>query len=50
MKKKKIYDGKIIGLSLYDLTIRGKKIKREIIEHRGAAAILAIDENLPLPF
>ncbi len=45
MKKKKIYDGKIIGLSLYDLTIRGRKIKREIIEHRGAAAILAIDKN-----
>ena len=45
MKKKKIYDGKIIGLSLYDLTISGRKIKREIIEHRGAAAILAIDKN-----
>lgn len=45
MKKRKIYDGKILGLNVYELTIRGKKIKREIIEHRGAAAILAFDEK-----
>ncbi len=45
MRKKTIYEGKILGLNLYDLTIRGRKIKREIIEHRGAAAILAFDEN-----
>ncbi|MEO9309909.1 MAG: NUDIX hydrolase [Nitrososphaera sp.] len=45
MKKKIIYDGKILGLSIYDITVRGRKIKREIIEHRGAAAILAFDEN-----
>ena len=45
MKKKKIYDGKILGLSVYDLTIRKRKVKREIIEHRGAAAMLAIDKD-----
>lgn len=45
MKKKKIYEGKILGLTLYDLTIRGRKVKREIIEHRGAAAMLAIDKD-----
>ena len=45
MKKKKIYEGKILGLSVYDGTIEGRKVKREIIEHRGAAAILAFDEN-----
>ena len=45
MRKKKIYDGKILGLTLYDLTIRGRKVKREIIEHRGAAAMLAIDKD-----
>ncbi|MFN3653880.1 MAG: NUDIX hydrolase [Candidatus Nitrosotenuis sp.] len=45
MKKKTIYDGKILGLSIYDITVRGRKIKREIVEHRGAAAILAFDEN-----
>jgi|GEM_PF-3886249 len=45
MRKKKIYDGKILGLSIYDITIQGRKVKREIIEHRGAAAILAFDEK-----
>ncbi len=45
MKKKKVYDGKILGLSLYDVTIQGKKVKREIIEHRGAAAMLAITKD-----
>ena len=45
MKKKKIYDGKILGLNVYELTIRGRKVKREVIEHRGAAAMLAFDEN-----
>lgn len=45
MQKKTIYEGRILGLSLYDLTVNGRKIKREIIEHRGAAAILAFDEK-----
>ena len=45
MKKKKIYEGKIIGLNLYDLTIEKRKVKREIIEHPGAAAMLAFDEK-----
>lgn len=45
MKKKKIYEGKILGLTLYELTIRGRKVRREIIEHRGAAAMLAIDKD-----
>jgi len=45
VKKRKIYEGKILGLSVYDLVIEGRKVKREIIEHRGAAAILAFDEN-----
>ncbi|NDB33210.1 MAG: NUDIX hydrolase [Nitrososphaeria archaeon] len=45
MKKKKIYEGRILGLSLYDLIIQGRRVKREVIEHRGAAAILAFDEK-----
>ena len=45
MKKTKIYAGKILGLNVYDLTIRGRKVKREIIEHPGAAAMLAFDEK-----
>jgi len=43
--KKKIYEGKILGLSVYDIIIEGRKVKREMIEHRGAAAMLAFDEN-----
>ncbi len=45
MKKKKIYDGKILGLSVYDGKIEGRKVRREMIEHRGAAAMLAFDEE-----
>ena len=45
MKKKKIYDGKILGLSVYDGKIEGRKVRREMIEHRGAAAILAFDDE-----
>lgn len=48
MKKKKIYEGKILGLSVYDGIIEGRKVKREMIEHRGAAAMLAFDENKKL--
>jgi ADP-ribose pyrophosphatase len=45
VKKKKIYDGKILGLSVYDGKIEGRKVRREMIEHRGAAAMLAFDEE-----
>ena len=45
MKRTKIYDGKILGLSVYDVKIEGRRVKREIIEHRGAAAMLAFDED-----
>ena len=45
MKKKKIFEGKILGLSVYEGVIEGRKVKREMIEHRGAAAMLAFDEE-----
>lgn len=45
MKKTKIYDGKILGLSVYEGKIEGRTVKREMIEHRGAAAMLAFDEE-----
>ena len=45
MKKQKIFEGKILGLSVYDGVIEGRKVKREMIEHRGAAAMLAFDED-----
>ncbi len=45
MKKTKIYEGKILGLSVYDVKIEGRKVRREVVEHRGAAAMLAFDED-----
>ena len=45
MKRQKIYEGRILGLSVYGGKIEGRKVKREIIEHRGAAAMLALDEE-----
>ena len=45
MKKTKIYEGKILGLNIYDGKIEGRKVRREVIEHRGAAAMLAFDED-----
>ena len=45
MRKKRIYSGKPIRLDEYNLTIEGRKVRREIIDHPGAAAILAFDEK-----
>lgn len=45
MKKNVIYNGKILGLSVYEGEIEGRYVKREVIEHRGAAAILAFDAD-----
>lgn len=41
--KKKVYEGKILSLSVYDITLNGRKVKREVVEHRGASAILAFE-------
>lgn len=43
--KKKIYEGKVLSLSIYTVPVNKRKVSREIIEHRGAAAILAIDKG-----
>ena len=45
MRKKRVYDGITVGIDVYDLTIEGRKVKREIVKHPGAAAILAFDEK-----
>ena len=45
MKKKKIFEGRVLSLSLYNGIIEKKRVRREIIEHRGAAAMLAIEKN-----
>ena len=39
MNKKRVYDGKVIDVDVFDLTIEGRKVKREIIKHPGAAAM-----------
>ncbi|MFB5598150.1 MAG: NUDIX hydrolase [Nitrosopumilaceae archaeon] len=45
MKKEKIYSGKVLDFSVYNVIIEGKKVKREMVEHRGAAAMLGFDEK-----
>ena len=42
---KKIFEGKILSLSIYDGIIEKRSVRREIIQHRGAAAILAIENG-----
>ena len=46
VSSEKIYDGKIINLRIDTVELPNKKYaKREIVEHRGAAGIVAIDNN-----
>jgi len=45
LKKKTVYKGKPVSIDVYNLTVEGRKVRREIIQHPGAAAILAFDEN-----
>jgi len=45
VRKTKIFEGKVLSLSLYDGIIEKRKVRREIIEHRGASAILAIENG-----
>lgn len=45
MKKKKMYNGKSFSVSLYEMVIKGKKIKQEIIEQCNAVAILAFEKD-----
>ncbi len=41
----KIYEGRVLSLSVYDVKVEGRKVRREVIKHRGAAAVLAFDEK-----
>ena len=46
LKEEYIYKGKIINLKIEEVLLpNNKKSNREIVEHRGAAAIVAIDKN-----
>ncbi len=43
--RKKVFKGKILSLSVYKLLLGGRKVTREVIEHPGAAAMLAIENG-----
>ena len=43
--RKNVFKGRILSLNLYAVSINKRKVTREIIEHRGAAAILAIEDG-----
>ena len=45
MRKNKLYQGKNLSVSMYNLQVEGKKIKQEIIEQKNAAAILAFEND-----
>ena len=46
VKANKLYDGRIINLRVDDVLLPdGRAAKREYVEHRGGAAILAIEEG-----
>ena len=45
VKKNEIYKGRIINLRVDDVTLPdGSASRREYVEHRGGAAILAVDD------
>ena len=45
MKKEKLFKGKLFEINVYHMQVEHRKVRREIIEHPGAAAMLAFDEK-----
>tara|TARA_B110000003_G_scaffold102892_1_gene105138 strand:+ start:901 stop:1416 length:516 start_codon:yes stop_codon:yes gene_type:complete len=45
VKKEKLYKGKLFDLNAYYMQVEHRRVRREIIEHPGAAAMLAFDEK-----
>jgi ADP-ribose pyrophosphatase len=45
VKKEKLYKGKLFELNAYYMQVEHRKVRREVIEHPGAAAMLAFDEK-----
>ena len=43
--RKNVFKGRVLSLSIYTLTINKRKVTREVIEHPGAAAVLAIEDG-----
>ena len=44
INEKEIYNGKILKLKIENFKFEGKIIKREIVQHKDAVAILPIDD------
>jgi len=45
LKKEKVYKGKLFDINAYNIQVEYRKVRREVIEHPGAAAMLAFDEK-----
>ena len=45
MKKEKLYKGRLFEVNAYNMQVEHRKVRRELIEHPGAAAMLAFDEK-----
>ena len=45
MKKEKLYKGRLFEVNAYNMQVEHRKVRREVIEHPGAAAMLAFDEK-----
>ena len=45
MKKEKLFKGKLFEINSYHMQVEHRKVRREIIEHPGAAAMLEFDEK-----
>ncbi len=43
--RKKIFQGRVLSLNVYKVSIKGRKVTREVIEHPGASAMLAIEKG-----
>lgn len=43
--RKNVFKGRVLSLSLYTILINKRKVTREVIEHPGAAAVLAIKDG-----
>ena len=45
MKKEKMYKGKLFEINAYSIQVEHRKVRREVIEHPGAAAMLAFEKK-----
>lgn len=43
--RKNVFKGRVLSLSLYTIPVNKRKVTREVIEHPGASAILAIQDG-----